>query len=179
MKITALEEYGLRCILALARRWPDKSVTIPELSKLEGLSVPYIGKLLMILKRAGLVKAVRGRKGGYILSYPPEQLHLKAIFKALGEPIYTSKHCERYTGENDICVHNDDCNVRNMWRTFNDFIGEILKSLTLADLMNGRYKLLIESFRERNIAAETANSQEPSKPASDQIQDKANVETKS
>ena len=143
MKITAVEEYGIRCMLALARNWPGKSVTMPELGDSEGLSVPYVGKLMMILKQAGLVKAMRGRKGGYMLSLPPHKIHLDTIFKALGEPIYTTKHCDRYTGEKDSCVHAPDCTVRHMWETFNDFISDILHKLTLADLVNGNYKLLV------------------------------------
>jgi Rrf2 family protein len=161
MKITALEEYGLRCMLALAKRWPDKSVTMPELSEMEGLSIPYIGKLMMILKKADLVKAVRGRNGGYILSRPPDQLHLESVFNALGEPIYTSKHCERYTGDSDFCVHGNECNVRHMWQTFNTFIGDVLRNLTLADLMNGNYKHLMDSFRQNSLGAEVSDPSEP------------------
>lgn len=144
MKITALEEYGLRCMLALAKNWPDKSMTMPELSVMEGLSVPYVGKLMMILKQARLVNAVRGRKGGYKLSRPPAEIHLDTIFKALGEPIYTSKHCDRYSGDNEVCVHEGNCNVRHMWQSFNDFIGSILHNLTLADLLNGNYRLVTQ-----------------------------------
>ena len=145
MKITALEEYGVRCMLALARNWPDKSVTMPELSVSEGLSVPYVGKLMMILKQANLVKAARGRKGGYKLITPPDEISLDTIFKALGEPIYTAKHCEKYSGENDVCVHDGDCTVRHMWESFNDFISGILHNLSLADLLNGNYQLVIPS----------------------------------
>lgn len=177
MKITALEEYGLRCMLALAKRWPDKSITMPELSEMEGLSVPYIGKLMMILKQARLVKAVRGRKGGYILSRSPEELHLESIFKALGEPIYTSKHCERYTGDSDFCVHGQECNVRHMWQTFNDFIGDVLRNLTLADLMNGSYKHLMNSFRQRNLTTEESASDESSEASPEQSKDNTQIKS--
>ncbi len=158
MKITALEEYGLRCMLALARNYPEKSVTMPELSVMEGLSVPYVGKLMMILKQARLVKAVRGRKGGYKLSASPDEIRLDTVFKALGEPIYTSKHCDRYSGENEVCVHDGECNVRHMWMSFNDFISSILHNLTLADLLNGNYRLVIPSKEDQE--ADTGNRPE-------------------
>ena len=54
MKLTAHEEYGLRCLLQVAGQWPEKSVTIPEVSRREGISVAYAGKLLQILRRAGV-----------------------------------------------------------------------------------------------------------------------------
>lgn len=146
MKITAIEEYGLRCMLALAKKWPEESLTMPELSVMEGLSIPYVGKLMMILKRAGLVKSLRGRNGGYILADNPENINLKVIFMALGEPIYSGKHCLRYPGDKDSCVHKDDCNVKNMWLTFNNFINAVLKKLTLADLAKGDYRIMLEPF---------------------------------
>jgi Rrf2 family protein len=139
MKITALEEYGLRCMLLLADSGSRMPLTITEVSAKEGLSIPYTGKLLMILKQAGLVKAVRGRKGGYTLSKPPEQMALREIFDALGEPFFGPHHCGRYTGDNDVCVHNEDCKVRAMWTTFERFISGILGNVTLADLAAGRY----------------------------------------
>jgi Rrf2 family protein len=137
MKITALEEYGLRCMLMFAEKGPETPLTITEISAGEGLSVPYTGKLLMILKQAGLVRAVRGRNGGYILARPPEEMILKDIFDALGEPFFGPHHCTRYAADNDVCVHNENCKVRDMWATFEQFIGGILGRLTLADLAAG------------------------------------------
>ena len=67
MKVSALEEYGIRCMVLLARQ-EGGSLTLPEISEAEGLSISYAGKLLNILKKAGLVKSVRGRLGGYALT---------------------------------------------------------------------------------------------------------------
>src|SRR4051812_37389459 len=53
MKITAQEEYGLRCLLRLARA-PDGSLTLPEIADAEGLSVPHVAKLMAVLRHAGL-----------------------------------------------------------------------------------------------------------------------------
>lgn len=117
-------------------------LTIPEISASEKLSVPYAGKLLMILKQAGLVRAVRGRKGGYVLTKPPEQIQLKEIFAALGEPFFGNHHCRRYAGDSDICVHDGDCKVRTMWSTFDRFISGILEKVSLADLASGRFDFL-------------------------------------
>ena len=148
MKITALEEYGLRCMVALAKGWPEKSLSMPELSSMEGLSIPYIGKLMMILKQAGLVKALRGRNGGYMLADNPENINLKVIFMALGEPIYGSRHCLRYPGDKENCVHEADCTIKNMWLTFNNFINGVMKKLTLADLVKGEYDVLVDFERD-------------------------------
>ncbi|UCC79059.1 MAG: Rrf2 family transcriptional regulator [Candidatus Zixiibacteriota bacterium] len=136
MKITAIEEYGLRCMVLLARHGNEDPLTLPEFAEKEGVSAPYAGKLLMILKRSGLVKAVRGRRGGYVLVKPPEEIKLKEIFEALGKPVFSTAHCDKYTGENEICVHSGDCTVKNIWQTFEGFIGSFLERVTLADLVS-------------------------------------------
>ncbi len=139
MKVTALEEYGLRCMLLFADTTNNSPLTLNEISTREGLSIPYAGKLLMILKQAGLVRAVRGRRGGYTLARAPEDTHLKEIFDALGEPFFGPHHCHRYTGLNESCVHGEQCTVRNMWRTIDRFISGLLNKVTLADLASGDY----------------------------------------
>lgn len=138
MKVTALEEYGLRCMVLMAKRGRENMLTIPEIGKEEGLSVPYTGKLLMLLKRAGLVTAERGRRGGYFLSRPAGEISLKEIFEALGDPVFSAAHCTRYgTGENgeNNCLHTDACSVRAVWDSFHKLISEYLEKLTLADLI--------------------------------------------
>jgi Rrf2 family protein len=142
MKITALEEYGMRCMVLLARCGPDETMTLPEFKSQEGLSIPYAAKLLMILKKAGLVKANRGRNGGYALSRPANQIVLKEIFDALGEPAFSAGHCEKHTGIFDICVHTNDCKVRDIWKSFGNFIDQILDKITLADIVDGKLGIL-------------------------------------
>ena len=136
MRVTALEEYGLRCMLLLARN-QDESLTLPEFSRLEGLSIPYAAKLLMILKKAGLVKAVRGRSGGYELARSADEIHLKEIFDAVGEPLFSPAHCRKFSGDDLVCAHTGDCSVKNIWQGFGSMINNILEGVTLADIASG------------------------------------------
>lgn len=147
MKVSALEEYGLRCMILLAKSDEDTTLSLAEISSREGLSIPYAGKLLMILRQGGLVKAERGRQGGYALSRPPEQIRLSEVFNALGEPLFGSAHCERHAGGKEKCVHGQDCTVQHIWSSFDRFIRDILETVTLADLAGGRERLLA-SLRE-------------------------------
>jgi Rrf2 family transcriptional regulator, iron-sulfur cluster assembly transcription factor len=142
MKISALEEYGIRCMLLLARSEPDEAVALPEFREKEGLSIPYAAKLLMILKRAGLVKASRGRKGGYALARTADKIFLKEIIESLGEPAFSSSHCKRHTGQLNTCVHQDDCQVRVIWKSFDSFINQLLRGITLADVAAGKLSIL-------------------------------------
>ncbi|UCE66799.1 MAG: Rrf2 family transcriptional regulator [Candidatus Zixiibacteriota bacterium] len=145
MKITALEEYGLRCMVLLARQRDDDPLTLPEFATREGFSIPYAGKLLMILKRSGLVKAVRGRKGGYVLAQSPEEITLKEIFEVLGKPVFSAGYCGRYAREHEVCIHSGDCTVKNIWQTFDEFIESYLEQVTLADLASGDISPLEEN----------------------------------
>ena len=74
MKLSSHEEYGLRCLLRVAHQGAKGSATIPEISRHEGISRAYVGKLMRILRQGGFVKAARGKTGGYTLALPPERL---------------------------------------------------------------------------------------------------------
>ncbi len=140
MRITALEEYGLRCMLILAGNDGKRSLTLPEIAEQEGVSISYAGKLLMILRQANMVISERGRNGGYVLARPAEDITIKDIFDALGEPMFSSAHCERYSGTSDSCVHEGDCVVKDIWSTLNSLIGDYLSEISLEKLSKGVLK---------------------------------------
>ncbi len=137
MKITALEEYGLRCMIRFSVA-PDGRLTLPEISSQEGLSLPYAGKLLMRLKKAGLVTAVRGRSGGFVLIKPAGEIYLKEILAALGSSLYGSHHCDRYSVDEEMCRHQGDCKVGTLWGFFNQHIQSAIEKVTLADVAAGK-----------------------------------------
>ena len=64
MKLSAQEEYGLRCLLQLARHAPGESLAIPEISQAEGITHHNVAKLLRILRQGGIVASARGQAGG-------------------------------------------------------------------------------------------------------------------
>src|SRR3989454_12406281 len=65
MKLSAQEEYGLRCLLRLASAGEGGTLTIPEIGRAEALSIAYVAKLMRILRQGKFVKSVRGQTGGY------------------------------------------------------------------------------------------------------------------
>jgi Rrf2 family protein len=129
-------------MVLLARSGRKESLTLSDFAEAEGLSLPYAAKLLTILKKADLVRAVRGRNGGYVLTKDPENMKLKEIFDALGDPVFSPDYCTRFADENDLCVHTDDCVVRHIWQSFSMFIGNMLSQISLADIAAGDSNLL-------------------------------------
>src|SRR5947208_6309990 len=121
MKITAQEEYGLRCLLRLARVREEQYLTIPEVAAAEQLSAPYVAKLLSVLRQAGLIESVRGRSGGYRLAAAPADVTLGSVLMVLGERLFDEpSYCQRHAGSESLdghCVHHGDCTLRVLWQT--------------------------------------------------------------
>jgi Rrf2 family protein len=137
MKISAQEEYGVRCLLRLAR--VGESLTIPEIAQAENLSAPYVGKLLGVLRQAGFIESVRGRSGGYHLARPASEIRLGALLLALGEPLFDEPgYCERHAGPETTgpCVHHDGCSLRGLWQTLEHWLRHTLDQITLGDLLH-------------------------------------------
>ena len=142
MKITAQEEYGLRCLLRLAQA-EGQSLTLPEIAASEGLSVPYAAKLLSVLRQAGLIDSVRGRAGGYRLAKAPAQIALGSLLLTLGEPLYDEpNYCQRHAAPGtDNCVHHGGCTLRALWQTLDHWMRGTLNQVTLADLLQSEGRI--------------------------------------
>jgi len=135
MKISAQEEYGLRCLLQLARVGRGEVMTVKEISQREGLSSAYAEKLLRVLAKAGLVHSLRGLRGGYMLNRPPHQITLGEIVRALGSMPSTDHICQQFTGIRDACVHFSNCGIRSVWSGLTNYIQHFLDDTTLASLL--------------------------------------------
>ncbi|HVE56512.1 MAG TPA: Rrf2 family transcriptional regulator [Pyrinomonadaceae bacterium] len=134
MKISAQEEYGLRCLVQLATLADGESLTLPQIAEREGISQANAGKLMWLLNKAGFVQAIRGTKGGYSLARAAGEIHLNEVIKVLDEDVL-SKHCESYTGVLDSCVHKGDCGIRPVIVGLHEIVENALSQITLAQLV--------------------------------------------
>jgi len=155
MKITAQEEYGLRCLLRLAKA-ESGSITLPEVAAAEGLSVPYVAKLMAVLRHAGLLESVRGRSGGYSLAKPAEEIGLGSLLLILGEPLFDEhEYCQKHAGTeapNGVCTNKATCTLKSVWQTLESWMRRTLDQITLADLVQHESRLP-ELLRDRLAAA--------------------------
>jgi len=155
MKITAQEEFGLRCLLRLAGSGSSASLTIHDIAAAEGLSVPYVAKLMAVLRQGGLIDSERGRAGGYHLKLPADQIGLGSVLLVLGEPLFDEdSYCERHAGTHNDghCVHQTACSLRGLWRALEQCMRGALNRVTLADLLQdeGRIPELVQSEQTAN-----------------------------
>jgi len=135
MKLSAQEEYGLRCLLYMARHGETRSHSIPEISKSEGLSVPNVAKLMRILRLGGLVASVRGQAGGYTLSRPSDQVTVAEVLSLLGGSFFNPHFCDRHSGLERRCAHTEECSLRLLWGTVQKTLDAILTKTTLQDML--------------------------------------------
>jgi Rrf2 family iron-sulfur cluster assembly transcriptional regulator len=115
-------------------------MTIPEIAASENLSPAYAGKLLTVLRQAGLVEAERGRAGGYRLTAPPSEIRLGEALLALGEPLFEGDaYCERHAGPESggPCIHRGGCGLRGLWEALEQWMRHILDQVTLQDVLSG------------------------------------------
>lgn len=134
MKISAQEEYGLRCLVQLANLPPGESLTLPQIAEREGISAANAGKLMWLLNKSGFVNSTRGTKGGYFLARPADTVRLNEVIKVLDNDVL-NKHCESYTGVLDSCVHNGDCGIRPVIVGLHEIVENALSRITLAQLV--------------------------------------------
>ena len=148
MKFSAQEEYGLRCLLRIAKFYAvEKSLTIPEISRAEGISEHNAGKILRVLRIGGLLESSRGQIGGYTLTRPPDQISVGEVLKVLGGRLFDDEFCSTHTGAMDICTNSIDCSVRSLWKMIQESVDSIVSKMTLKDLMARENFLFDESDR--------------------------------
>ena len=136
MKFSTQEEYGLRCLLQIGLNKRPEGLTIPEIAKLEGLSVHNVGKLLRILRINGLIQSVRGKTGGYTLAQSADDIVLGDVLEVLGGRLFDGQFCEIHSGNTDVCVHQTSCTVRSLWCSIQSVLDRVLQTTTLRDLLD-------------------------------------------
>ncbi len=135
MKFSAQEEYGLRCLLQIARQPDGAGLTIPEVSRAESITETHAAKLLRILRTSGFLKSARGQVGGYTLSRPADQIYVSDVLAALGGRLFAADYCVRHT-----CNHPPECSVRSLWSTIQTVVDRVLARTTLKDLIESEIR---------------------------------------
>ena len=143
MRFTANEEYGIRCLLRLGRQGPEGSLTIPEISKAEGISMPYVAKIMRLLRRGGFVQSTRGKSGGYSLARPADHILIGDLLTLLGGRLFEPDFCDKHAGLEDTCSNSTDCSIRSLWRAVQLVVDHVLGKITLGDLLRSEQTMSV------------------------------------
>ncbi|MBI3948458.1 MAG: Rrf2 family transcriptional regulator [Armatimonadetes bacterium] len=126
MNLTSKGQYASRAILDLSVHYADGPVTIEEIAERQGVPRKYLGQVLLMLKRAGLVHSVRGRRGGYRLSRPPDQVTLGEVIRATDGPLAPISCVSETTYRPCTCPSQETCGLRTVWREVSEAIADVL-----------------------------------------------------
>lgn len=138
MKITTKCRYGTRTMLALALRYKQGPVQLKEIASEQGISLKYLEHVIARLRRAELVKSIRGRKGGYELIRNPADITMHEIVKAL-EGSLIPVDCLDHPG---LCPREETCATRLIWEKAQQATVKLLNATSLEELVNTHKKKL-------------------------------------
>ncbi len=128
MKLSTRSRYGTRMMVDLAQHYNEGPIHIGEISIRQGVSVKYLEQLIIPLKKAGLIKSVRGPKGGHMLAISPEEINIGEIVKVLEGGIDLTNCVE----DADSCERSPTCKVRGIWEEATKAMLDKLNSISLA-----------------------------------------------
>ncbi len=138
MKLSTRGRYGVRAMLELAHDYPKKPLPLKKLAGNQGISAKYLEQLLMPLKAAGLVKSVRGAKGGYILAHDPADITLYQIVQTLEGPV-AFVDC---VNQDYFCARRSSCSVQHTWAEMSNMVCEYLSAVSLKKILEKEAALM-------------------------------------
>ncbi len=135
VRITTWAEYGLICALHLARRASDGPVTGRHIAEWEKLPSDYVEQILLRLRRAGVVRSVRGARGGYLLARPASLVSVRDVIAA-SELATFDLHCVSHPVDDTRCAASHECSIRPVWVMLQQKIDDVLERVHLSDLLH-------------------------------------------
>lgn len=133
MRLTTKGRYAVTAMLDLALHAYDGPVSLSDISARQGISLSYLEQLFAKLRRAELVKSVRGPGGGYCLGEHESNIFIAQIVDAVNESIDTTK-CK----QKGDCQNGEKCLTHHLWSDLSIQIHEFLSGISLNDLMKKR-----------------------------------------
>jgi len=133
MRITRAEEQAIRLAIRLARDGDQR--TLQELAIEEGLPEPTVAKVLAELRNAEVVRAIRGRKGGYELTRAPRAISVSDLLQAVGPERFSGRFCQSQRPGAAACTRGDECRLRSVWDYLESRLFRVLDQTSLADLL--------------------------------------------
>ena len=134
MKLSTRGRYGLKAMFDLALHSSDEPIPLRNIAERQDISEHYLEQLISSLRKAGLVKSVRGAYGGYILAKKPREITVGDVLRALEGPCglvdcvleVNAQKCSKY----------DDCITRTVWAKIRDSMIKTAEPITLEDMCN-------------------------------------------
>ena len=134
MKLSTKIRYGARAMLELASHYGEGPVELKEIARCQDISIKYLEQVIIPLRTAGLVKSVRGSKGGYSLAKPPSEICLFDVIETLEGPLCLVD-C---INDPKSCRRSLSCVTRDIWSDVSEALRRVLRSITLDEMVRRR-----------------------------------------
>lgn len=141
MKISTRGRYGSRAMLDLARRYQQGPISLKDLAQGQEISPKYLEQLLIPLRTSGIIKSIRGAKGGYVLAKDPNSVTLDEIIIIL-EGSMAPVDCVECP---EACHRSHECVTHEVWCRIGRTVSQMLSEITLADLVKRHEQRASES----------------------------------
>lgn len=146
MKLSTKGKYGLKAMFELAISSENKPVSLKHIAKQQNISDQYLEQIFSMLKKAKLVKSIRGAQGGYLLAKEASKITVADILKVLeGNMAFTECLLDE-----DLCENSNVCSTKYVWARIKNAIEEVTMSISLQDMVED-YESNFE-YREDDIS---------------------------
>jgi Rrf2 family protein len=150
MRLSTKSRYGVRALFDIAFHSEGLPTSIKEISRRQGITPRYLEQIFQKLKRAGIVKSIRGPKGGYFLSRNPGEIIVTDIIRAMEESI-EPVFCARPAKGRRKCPRESKCAAQVVWSEAGRRLGDYLDSVTLAGMCQMARELGIAGPADRQL----------------------------
>jgi len=137
MRISTRGRYATRALVDIALFQGQGPVSLREICERQGLSAKYLDQVMTRLRQAGIVRALRGAKGGFVLAKPPHEVDLLSVILAVEGPVNVVDCVQ----DPLFCQKSETCVTRKVWIRVSEAVEQVLASIKLQDLINQAQKL--------------------------------------
>lgn len=136
MKLSTKGRYGVKAMVDLAVNYGKNPISIKAISQRQHVSEYYLEQLFRPLRKSGLIKSIRGARGGYVLNRDPKDIKVSEIMYILEGPIEISDCVD-----GSSCNNVDCCATRLLWEKIKHSIDSVMESVTLQDIVDDYYAI--------------------------------------
>ncbi|EOS21231.1 Rrf2 family protein [Lachnospiraceae bacterium 3-1] len=144
MKLSTKGKYGLRAFIDLAVCGEERPVSLNTIAERQEISISYLEQLMAKLKKAGLVKSVRGVNGGYTVAKPVDEISVGEVLRAL-EGDLIPVECAGIDS-NQQCSGSSQCVSKIVWKKINDSINDTVDNIYIGELVRSSHEMRCETW---------------------------------
>ncbi len=146
MTLSTKGRYGLKAMIDLADYSEETPQSIACIAARQSISDSYLEQLMAKLKKAGLIKSIRGAQGGYVLARPSSEISVGDVLRAL-EGDLAPVNCMELKGEQG-CSGRDHCVAKTVWKRIDESIQNTVDSIWLSELVEDNRRLREQDGRD-------------------------------